>query len=191
MVMIMNKRGLKTKENIKISFLNLIKDRNPESLTVSELCKESGIHRKTFYSHYHNISDILDELYSDLIKDISDLYSNMLIGAIDDFNVFFDYVNQYIEKNLDYYSLLAKSKQYVFFINRVDSFFTKNIIDRFDNDFNIYQSINKYTLYFLISGITALYTNWMKEPSQCPISYISNTCISMCNKVFGKKNLPF
>lgn len=64
----MNKRGQKTKEIIKINFLKLIENREPDQITVSELCKFTGIHRKTFYSHYKNISDILDELYDDLVN---------------------------------------------------------------------------------------------------------------------------
>lgn len=185
----MDKRSLKTQENIKLTFLNILKDKEFSQITVSELCQKCGIHRKTFYAHYKNTADILTELFDGLINEISKLYTDMLIGAIGDFHIFFQYVNQYILKNLDFYGLLAKSSQYTVFIHRVDDYFTKNILARFDKDFRIYQSINKYTLYFLLSGIVSLYTYWISNSSECPITYISDVCEKMCEKTFGLKPL--
>ena len=183
-----NKRGIKTKEKIKLNFLTLIKDKHPQDLTVSELCKHTGIQRKTFYAYYRNISDILDEIFDDLIGNINSLYIDILTGAIGNFEAFFNYVNQYILKNLDYV-LLSKSDYYVTFVNRVDDYFTETILNRFNNDFCIYKSLNKYDLFFLISGISALYTHWFHDIKQCPIEYISNTCISMCQKIFESKDV--
>lgn len=183
----MDKRSIKTKDTIRINFLNLLNHKDLEDITVSELCQKCNIHRKTFYAHYKNTMEILDELFNELIQDVSNLYCNMLIGAIGNFAIFFSYVNQYILKNLDYYRLLSKTNQYVVFMNKIDEFFAKNILERFDKDFKIYSTMNKYSLYFMISGMTSLYMNWIKNPEQCPITYISDTCVNITNHMFNLK----
>ena len=180
----MNKRGQKTKEIIKINFLKLIENREPDQITVSELCKFTGIHRKTFYSHYKNISDILDELYDNLVNELGVLYTEYLIGALNDFTMLFDYINHFIKNNFNYYSLLAKSKQYIIFVNRINKMFASNILTTYSQKFNNFGPIDKYSLFFLISGISSLYVNWISNPTQCPIEHISNVSIDMCNQIF-------
>lgn len=183
----MDKRSIKTTESIRRHFFLLLKDKNITDITVSELCKKSGIHRKTFYAHYKNTAEILDEQFEEFLTDITHLYTETLVGAIGNFEVFFSYVDQYILAHLEEYQLLAKTSQYAIFINRVDEYYSKILFETFDKDFHIYRSVNKFTLYALLSGIVQLYTHWIKDSSQCPINYISATCIQLANAVFGLK----
>ena len=46
---------------IRESFLRLLKTRDVESITVSELAREAGINRSTFYRHYDSIFAVLGD----------------------------------------------------------------------------------------------------------------------------------
>jgi len=55
-------RPIKTKKSIKQALLILLKEKDMSSITISELAVAASVSRKTFYLHYKDISDILDEI---------------------------------------------------------------------------------------------------------------------------------
>ena len=52
---------------LKEGLLSCLKNHSFESITVTLLCKTSGITRFTFYLHYSNIMEIVDDLVDDAI----------------------------------------------------------------------------------------------------------------------------
>lgn len=56
-----------TRMLLKEGLLSCLKNHSFESITVALLCKTSGITRSTFYLHYSNIMEIVDDLVDDAI----------------------------------------------------------------------------------------------------------------------------
>ena len=56
-----------TRMLLKEGLLSCLENHSFESLTVTLLCKASGITRSTFYLHYSNIMEIVDDLVDDAI----------------------------------------------------------------------------------------------------------------------------
>ena len=56
-----------TRMLLKEGLLSCLADNSFESVTVTLLCKTSGITRSTFYLHYSNIMEIVDDLVDDAI----------------------------------------------------------------------------------------------------------------------------
>lgn len=56
-----------TRMLLKEGLLSCLKNYSFESVTVTSLCKTSGITRSTFYLHYSNIMEIVDDLVDDAI----------------------------------------------------------------------------------------------------------------------------
>ena len=63
-----DRRTIITKTIIKDALLELLKKTAYEKLTVTALCKEAEITRATFYLHYQNIDDVLDETLDDALR---------------------------------------------------------------------------------------------------------------------------
>lgn len=58
----MDRRTIYTKNVICQSFLKLKNTRDFNHITISDICREAQISRGTFYLHYKNITEVLDEL---------------------------------------------------------------------------------------------------------------------------------
>jgi len=56
-----------TRMLLKEGLLSCLANNSFESVTVTSLCKASGITRSTFYLHYSNIMEIVDDLVDDAI----------------------------------------------------------------------------------------------------------------------------
>src|SRR5699024_2281906 len=84
-IFVEQKRKTNTKENIKKAFIKLIKDKGFDSLTVSDLAREANINRGTFYLHYLDKYDLLDQLEKDVIEDLEEiLLTNSELEKTDD-----------------------------------------------------------------------------------------------------------
>lgn len=57
----MNGKIINTKNRLFQAAYRLMKEKNPESITVSELCREAGVNRATFYKYYNLPQDVLTE----------------------------------------------------------------------------------------------------------------------------------
>lgn len=64
-------RSRAAKEALKAAFLRLKKTAGFYEITVSAVCREAGLSRGTFYHHYANMAELLDEILDEVFSDVS------------------------------------------------------------------------------------------------------------------------
>ena len=57
-------------EAIYDAFFLILKEKELDKITVSDVIKKAGIVRSTFYNHYENIPDLVDAIENKTINDI-------------------------------------------------------------------------------------------------------------------------
>lgn len=62
-------RSRVTKMLIRKAFMELLRQKPLASISVKELCELAGINRGTFYSHYQDVYDLLDQLEQEMMND--------------------------------------------------------------------------------------------------------------------------
>lgn len=65
-------RIVKTQMAIKNAFLQLVKEKAFEKITISEIADRALIHRGTFYSHYKDKYDLLNQLEDEIVDDMGE-----------------------------------------------------------------------------------------------------------------------
>ena len=68
-----DKRVIRTKKAIKAALFRIMEDKDISSITISELTQKANVNRRTFYTHYRNITDILNEIEGDLVAALNEL----------------------------------------------------------------------------------------------------------------------
>lgn len=69
----MQKRKTTTKDDIRQAFILLLYKNNLNDISVSQLTKKAGINRSTFYLHYIDKEDFLQQLKEETMQDISEI----------------------------------------------------------------------------------------------------------------------
>ena len=81
-----DKRILKTKKNLKDTFIRMLSVKSFEQITVKELCEISSTSRITFYTHYSDKYDLMDDISEDMIKmaqvEYQDLQKRIILQKI-------------------------------------------------------------------------------------------------------------
>lgn len=67
-----------TKMLIRRAFLELLRTKPMQSISIKELCTVAGINRGTFYSHYADIYDLLEQIEDDMMHDFQEALKPLL-----------------------------------------------------------------------------------------------------------------
>lgn len=104
----MDKRIVKTRKAVFKAVFDLLVEKEPEKITVLELCKRAGINKSTFYLHYSSIEDCLEKCFDFVMDSLIQFcktikYDDIKTNAEKNVDIILDEV----EKNMDY---LIKAK---------------------------------------------------------------------------------
>ncbi len=61
----------KTKKDIREETLRLLRKNTLQGVTVKDITSNLGLSRSTFYLHYENVSDVIDDVENIIISDLS------------------------------------------------------------------------------------------------------------------------
>ena len=70
-----NQRIALTRRLLQEGLLNLLETKSIDKVSVTELCRVSGINRSTFYNHYTSPQDILNDMERTVIKELLEIAS--------------------------------------------------------------------------------------------------------------------
>ena len=171
-------------------------DKKPfEFITISEICEEASVNRSTFYLHYENTYDLLDETLKYVLNEFVSYFS------VDVRNIEAKYANNDLqelvfinEQHLIPYLTYVKEHQRIFLaaVSQPQTFHTEDLDKRlFDNIFNPIlerfhypANTRKYVMQFYLNGLTAILIEWLKGGCQKSIEEISSI-IHLC--IFGRE----
>ena len=71
-----DRRIRKTKAQLRRGLAKLLKEKTIKEITVKELVEEVDINRSTFYLHYTDIYDLLEQTENDLKNEILEIVNN-------------------------------------------------------------------------------------------------------------------
>lgn len=190
----MNKNESKyfsTAEKMDSALMEILKTKSFEYITVSEICKKAGVNRSTFYLHYENTRDLLEET----IRNMTDNFISYFVpdGKILPINfeesqkeklVFIS--EEYLMPYLLYFKENRKIFLTVFENGKLFSFeetyekLFNNIFNPILDVFKYPESERKYVMAFYLNGINSIIMEWIKEDCVKPekeVVKIINDCI--------------
>ena len=160
----------KTLENIHNAFKEMIFEMDFEKITVKELSERSRINKKTFYSHYSN----LDELLMKIQDEMSEKYVNAvsLYKLPDEF----DKVNReffiFMEENGKWFEKITASKNFTYIRQKMIDKVMENTWEK--SDFiKLLSPAEKNIFYSYIQSSTlGIYTQWILDGKKIPLDKI-------------------
>ena len=160
----------KTLENIHNAFKEMIFEMDFEKITVKELSERARINKKTFYSHYSN----LDELLMKIQDEMSEKYVNAvsLYKLPDEF----DKVNReffiFMEENGKWFEKITASKNFTYIRQKMIDKVMENTWEK--SDFiKLLSPAEKNIFYSYIQSSTlGIYTQWILDGKKIPLDKI-------------------
>lgn len=165
----MDRRISKTKAAIQKAYIDLLMEKKPGKITISEIARRADVDRKTFYLHYNAIEDIIREFtQNEVDKFVEQLKLEKFPEKPFGITRLFEILNQMVEENLDFFQFISVNKEYDYFFDQIKELFVTAILDNYRELFNFPENELKIYAEFFISGIISAYVRWLRE--RLPIS---------------------
>ena len=65
-------RSRRSRAKLKEAFLELFQTKEPEEITVVELCQKAGLNRSTFYAHYDYLDKLIRSILWESVEEVLD-----------------------------------------------------------------------------------------------------------------------
>ena len=178
------------------ALISLLEEKSFEYITVSEICKRAEVNRSTFYLHYENTVDLLNETARFLLDDfaayfnvdVENITNKFKESSLDELNfISNEYLQPYLTYVKDNKSVFSTvlSHSVSFGINEIFQSLYDNIFNPILERYNYPAADRKYAMIFYLNGITAIVTEWLKDGCEKTIDEVSQI-IYGC--IFGREN---
>nr|WP_316045921.1 TetR family transcriptional regulator [Planococcus glaciei] len=133
------------KRKIQQSFLQLLKEKNFMKVSVRDITEAAEINRGTFYLHYLDKYDLLDQmeegLLLDLEKHLERLQPDVLLEEAEKGNISMHAVEvfRYIEMNAERFQVFLGGNNHIGFHKRLKRFFVDHFVDKMVKNENFFQ----------------------------------------------------
>lgn len=71
-----NKRRKESQQKIEKAFIDLLQTQAVKDISVSELCKSTGLNRSTFYANYMDVFDLADHVRQRLKREFGEAFAD-------------------------------------------------------------------------------------------------------------------
>lgn len=177
-----DRRILKTKRAIYEALVELMQKKNLNSITVTELAAAANINRKTFYTYYSTVNDVLDEVINELISSLKDL----MYAMSEDYNMLspqtlFAFLNT-IMSDADIVRALFTSDNGNMLFNKLQKALQETLLkELIDNDIKMNIPPEQYPLIssFVAGGMIYVYYEWITNPNGTSLDEMARTLTTL------------
>ena len=165
-----DKRVLKTKKAIKAAHLSIMEEKDISDITISELTRRAGINRRTFYTHYRSISDIIDEIESDLVALLSQVVLKIDVTDIrkSAYNVFIE-LNEMVAVEFDYYFSRVRMDMRGVFMTCLKEIAGEIADKLIAQNANLERGIAEMVSGYIVGGFFNVFVEWRTGSSNVPV----------------------
>ncbi len=174
-------RIIKTKKAIRSAFADLVSRKPIEEITVTDIASQAMINRKTFYAHYTGVHEVVSEIEDEIVESVRGLLAQKsfeeILGCPHDL---FDDVMQIVNSDLDAYGRLLTVSGNSNLVQKIIQMLRREICDAYVEEAHIDRETLDMIVYFMLSGMLAVFTEWYNTGRKQPIGDLSVKLSHLC-----------
>ena len=176
--------AVRSRKLIRQAFFELLKEKNFEKITVTDIVKKADVNRSTFYAHYPDVMGVVEEIQQEIIEytqrfmenvDFKDYYQNP--------KPYLRQIVKLVEENNELYRLLMTSAmaskqmdqlKYILIERTLETLEVPEIFkDKFEFEFSVR---------FFMGGVVDVYTQWLYGVIDCSLEELTDQVANMIQR---------
>ncbi|MGN0520992.1 MAG: TetR/AcrR family transcriptional regulator [Candidatus Fimenecus sp.] len=156
------KSAVRSRARIRDAFVELLQEKPPEKITVTDIVKRAEINRGTFYAHYADIYALLDSVSEEILTllyqaladlDYTDLSQSPLSALLT--------ISDFLQQNADIFRAMFKNASAMPFFEKLQSAFIEFMENnpKIDAELRASEPFRSRARFFA-GGVTNLYRAW-------------------------------
>ena len=180
-------RIVKTKKILFDTLLKLMKQKNFDKIKISDICDEALINRSTFYAHYEDKYELLDDFIEDLklslLKDLEDNRNN--VSTKEYIMKLLSILMDHIDEKRDIYSAILLNNRNGFLVDFLIDVIERESLERLKNNDDIIKSQLPLDILikFYAGGLINICMSWLTRKEK----YDKDELLDYINKLIPEK----
>ena len=176
--MAIDRRIRKTKHAIKQAFIQLLEQKELDSITISDITESADINRGTFYLHYEDKYDLLEKMENEYAEVLYDqTRSTALLKSAESVDEFFEvFSNQvlknvmtHIYDNLDFYQVILTLERKSQLEERMYQIILDNMKERMDEEGQIAGIPVMYFHSYVSGSMAGIVKHWVTDEQRVDV----------------------
>ena len=160
-----DRRVRKTKKQLRQGLTELLEEKSAKDITVRELSDLVDINRGTFYLHYKDIFDMIEQIELEMFNDFYNVLAKHTLKSLNGkpLPMLID-VFRFVAEYSDMCKVLIGKNGDITFVNRLKDLVKVRCLNDWMKIFNTEKSQNfEYFYSFIVSGCIGLLQNWLEN----------------------------
>lgn len=169
------KSAVRSRKMIREAYMELLKEKDINKITVTDIITKADLNRSTFYAHYPDVRGVTEEIENEIIEKMLEILSHFR------YTNFFDNptpllleISRFLENNRDFYSILIKANGSEIFLKKLKDIFAKHMM----SDSDIPESLKNTKMVslricYFAGGIVNMYQEWFAGNLDCSLNDIA------------------
>lgn len=179
-----------TKQIIKESLIELMREHPISRVSVKMLCETADINRSTFYAHYTDIYDLLRQIQQKVILELTEYVSQGTF--LEPSNLTVQVMSQiltYAKENSELFKVLLSENGDFTFQNNIMLLAQQKIINEHHTMKNLDKRTSEYLQLFVITGALNVLEKWLKDGMQESTQNMAELCSTLLYKGLSGYNV--
>lgn len=155
-----DRRKIKTKKAIHQAFIQLLKEKSLNQITIAELSEKADLGRGTFYLHYRDIYDLYEKVEEELYNELTEIFDQFKpYTTSESLLLLTTAVAKFIDQKRELFLLLIQSNANGNVLHKIKEIFKDKVLTD-----ECYQQISTYEqleVLFIVSGVIGVVEEWI------------------------------
>lgn len=167
-----DRRKIKTRKAIHQAFIQLLKEKSLNQITVAELSEKADLGRGTFYLHYRDIYDLYEQVEGELYEELIELFDQFKPYTTAESLLFLtEAITKYIDQKKELFSLLIQSNANGNVLHKIKEIFNEKVLK--DECYQQISTYEKLEALFIVSGVIGVLEEWIVTDSDMSLEQVS------------------
>ena len=169
-----------TKMVLKESFIALLEKKDISKISIKEICEDADINRATFYAHYNDQYDFMNQIQNELLKNIEKHLSTYIQNDLPVIPIdMVEQIFEYIKENAQICKLLLSERGDLNFQKRVFMLVYEKIINDITKSGTISKEDAEYIYAFTLTGCIGVIQKWLNNDMKKPPRFMAEAIIKL------------
>lgn len=169
----LDRRKKYTRMVLKDSLMTLLKTKQLSSITVKEICEVADVNRSTFYAHYQDSLDLMEQIEEELVRDLTSYLNQYNFEKEEESLQMTKKLLEYITSRYDTCQTLLNENNDPSFERRIMEVAQQFLMMKRQDLHGADPDISQYAGTFLIGGGIHVIKHWLANNMDQPIDQIA------------------
>ncbi|MBN1471893.1 MAG: TetR/AcrR family transcriptional regulator C-terminal domain-containing protein [Syntrophaceae bacterium] len=157
--------ALRSRKLIKQAYVELIKEKDMDKISVIDVVTRADINRGTFYAHYKSVIDVADQISDEILSALLEFLNEFdNTRLIENPLPFLTNIARFLEKDLEYYRVLINSQRSIAFFIQLKTLLIEKILSD-EKKMSAIKNKDQFMISvdLFASGFVGVYQDWFNN----------------------------